>query len=47
VHVLVVDRGPERPGGTGGLQVVQRGEHLAQLVGVEQPGAGEHAGVRP
>ena len=47
VHVLVVDGGPELAGRAGRLQVVQRGEHAAQLVGVEQAGPGQHPGVRP
>jgi hypothetical protein len=47
VHVFVLDGGPERAGGAGGLQVVERGEHLAELVGVEQARAGQDPGVRP
>ena len=46
VHVLVVDRGPELAGRAGRLEVVQRGQHPAQLVGVEQAGAGQHPSVR-
>ena len=47
VHVLVVDGRAELPGGAGRLQVVQRGQDPAQLLRVEQAGAGEHPGVRP
>jgi hypothetical protein len=46
VHVLVVDGRAEVAGGAGGLEVVEGGEHPAELVGVEQAGAGEDPGVR-
>ena len=48
VHVLVVDRRPERRRSRDrGVEVVERGEHLAELVVVEQAGAVQHPGVRP
>ena len=47
VHVLVVDGGPELAGRAGRLQVVEGGQHPAQLVRVEQAGRGQHPGVGP
>ncbi len=46
VHVLVLDGRAELPGGARRFEVVERGEHAPEFVGVEEPGAGEHPRVR-
>src|SRR6185312_1368860 len=47
VHVLVGDRGPERPVSAGPIQVFEGIEHRAQLGVGQQAGPVQHPGVRP
>jgi len=47
VHVLVGDRGPERPVRAGPVQVIESLEHGAELVVGQQPGPVQHPGMGP